>query len=240
MFELKDYRCPDCGMEIRDGLTDGQVFDCANCRRRYRVLLDESVAQAGFVPLEAAAVQEPLWLPRGSVRAIATLVTAGCSWVLMIFGRPVPGYLFGLLLTIIGYYFGFRQKVKGTGGRILDASSQAPEPLNLPGGTIRLMLIGGFGICAFIVAARDRLTAPEYLEFFIILAGLIVGYFFARLSSGTVGGTVGNVINHAKGLIVLTATVRLAVLLFGEGYAEQPHLGLALACVISFYFGSRS
>jgi len=240
MFELKTYRCPDCGMEIREGLVDGQVFDCANCRRKYRVLLDSSSSQAGFVPMEAAAVQEPLGLPKGSIRAIATLTTAGCCWALMLLEKPTPGYLLGLLLTVIGYYFGFRQRVKAAGSRILDASTSVQEPLNLPGGTIRMMLIGGFGVCAFLLAARGRFIMPEYLEFFIILAGLVGGYFFARLFAGTVAGAVRNIINHAKGLIVLVATIRLAVLLLAGGYLDQPHLGLALACIISFYFGSRS
>ena len=204
------------------------------------MLLDESSDRAGFVPLEVASVQEPLGLPKGSIRAIATLTTAGCCWALMLLDKPTPGYVLSLLLTIIGYYFGFRQRVKGAGSRILDASASVQEPLNLPGGTIRMMLIGGFGVCAFILAARGRFVMPEYLEFFIILAGLVGGYFFARLFTGTVGGATGNIVNHAKGLIVLVATVRLAVLLLGGAYVEQPHLGLSLACIISFYFGSRS
>lgn len=37
MFELKVYRCPNCGAEIRDELSDGQEYDCFNCRRLSRL-----------------------------------------------------------------------------------------------------------------------------------------------------------------------------------------------------------
>lgn len=240
MFELRAYRCPNCGAEIREELTDGQRFDCLNCRRSFRVLLDESTHKAGFVPLDAAVVREPLNLPRGSVRATATLAAAGCCWILVLVNAPVPGYLLSLLLTVIGYYFGFRQKLKRAQSRILDASATAQEPLNLPGGSIRMVLIVGFAVCAVVLWARRQMADPTYLEFFIVLAGLVAGYFFARLFSGTVGTTLGNLINHAKGVLVLVATVALAVLLLGGLYADQPQLGLTLACLISFYFGSRS
>jgi hypothetical protein len=240
MFELKAYRCPNCGAEIREELTDGQQFDCLNCRRAFRVLLDESTEKVGFVPLDTVVVREPLNLPRGSVRAIATLATAGCCWILIFANAAVPGYLLSLLLTVIGYYFGFRKKLKRAQSRILDASSRAQEPLNLPGGSIRMVLILGFAVCAVVLWARRQIADSAYLEFFIVLAGLVAGYFFARIFSGTIGSSMGNLINHAKGVLVLVATVALAALLLGGLYTDQPQLGLTLACMISFYFGSRS
>ncbi|MEN6334832.1 MAG: hypothetical protein ABFE01_11265 [Phycisphaerales bacterium] len=184
-------------------------------------------------------IQEPLGLPKGSVRAIATLVTAGCSWGLLFTGGPVPDYVLDLLLTIIGYYFGFRHKAREAGGRVSETSVKSPKPLGLPGGTIRMMLIAGFGVSTAILYSRGQLGSPAYLEFFLILAGLIAGYFFSRLFAGIAGSRTGRLINHAKGLIVLFATIQLAVLLLA-GHAMQSPLGLAMACLISFYFGSRS
>ncbi len=179
-------------------------------------------------------------MPKGSIRAIATLVTAGCSWGLLFTGGPVPDYVLDLLLTIIGYYFGFRQKVRETGGRVSDASVRAPEPLGLPGGTIRMMLIAGFGISTRdsfrarttrIVGLRGVLSHPGGPDRRVLLLCL------SRRRSRAVARAV--LINHAKGVIVLIATVQLAVLLL-RGHAEQSHLGLTMACIISFYFGSRS
>jgi len=178
-------------------------------------------------------------MPKGSIRAIATLATAGCTWGLLFTGRPVPDYVLDLLLAVIGYYFGFRRKVREAGGQASDAPAKAAEPLGLPGGTIRMMLVGGFGISALILYSRGQLGSSAYLEFFLILAGLIAGYFFSRLFAGMADSRVGRMINHAKGLFVLFATIQLAVLLLA-GHAEQSPLGLAMACTISFYFGSRS
>ena len=240
MFELLTYRCPDCGVEIHESLSDGQRFECLNCHRPYRVLLDESTSKVGFVPLDTVPVQEPLHLPRGSVRAIATLGAAGCCWVLMLSDRTVPGYLLSLLLTIIGYYFGFRQKLRSAQSHILDASARVQEPLNLPGGSIRLLLVLGFAVCGVVLAMRRRLINPAYLEFFLVLAGLVAGYFFARLFTGTRDTALSNLVNHAKGLLVLAATVALAIVLLTGHQFGVPHLGLTLACAISFYFGSRS
>ncbi|UCD50961.1 MAG: hypothetical protein JSW27_25985 [Phycisphaerales bacterium] len=240
MFELVTYRCPDCSAEIHESLSDGQRFECLGCHRSYRVLLDESTSKVGFVSLDTTRVQEPLHLPRGSVRAIATLGVAGCCWVLMLSDRAVPGYLLGLLLTIIGYYFGFRQMLRSAQSHILDASAQIQEPLNLPGGSIRLLLVLGFAVCGVVLALRHRFINPAYLEFFIVLAGLVAGYFFARLFTGTRDAALDNLVNHAKGLLVLAATVALAIVLLTGHQFGVPHLGLTLACAISFYFGSRS
>ncbi|MBN2128003.1 MAG: zinc ribbon domain-containing protein [Sedimentisphaerales bacterium] len=240
MFELQTYRCPDCGAEIREKLTDGQQFDCPGCHRAYRVLLDTSSPRAGFVPIDSRAAQEPLGLPRGSVRAVATLATAGSAWILILAEQPVPGYVLSLLLTIIGYYFGFRQKLRGAESRILDASARIQEPLYLPGGSIRLLLIVGFAACGVLLAARRQMTDPVYLEFFIILAGLVGGYFFARLFAVNLATPVAGFVNHLKGAVVLGATIALAALLLIGLYPDRAHLGLGLACAISFYFGSRS
>lgn len=237
--KMTSYCCPDCGAEIRGTVAEGRQLDCVNCHRQFRVLLNTTGGRANLIPIQPTTVREPLGLPKGSIRAIATLGTAGCSWGLMLTGGTVPDYVLGLLLAIIGYYFGFRQKDRGTGGPAPDAS-RTPEPLGLPGGTIRMMLIGGFGISTMVLYSRGQLGSPQYLEFFLILAGLIAGYFFSRLFAGVAGSHIGILINHAKGLIVLVATVQLVVLLLSGGHAEHPQVGLALACVISFYFGSRS
>ena len=82
--------------------------------------------------------------------------------------------------VLSAFHFGFRRKSKSAQSRILDASARVQEPLNLPGGSIRLILILGFAGCAVVLWARRQIINPAYLEFFIILAGLVAGYFPAR------------------------------------------------------------
>jgi hypothetical protein len=77
----------------------------------------------------------------------------------------------------------------------------------------------------------------QYVEFYAILAGLVVGYIFGR-AVRPLRDNIENMVNHAKGTVVLIAAAGLFAVLMGE--ADKSYVGLGLACVISFYFGSRS
>ncbi len=240
MFELEAYRCPECRTTIQEELVDGAELICSGCGRIFHVLREASTDSIGFVPSGAGAVVEPLYLPQGSVRALATFVLAGGCWVLMLSGRRVPDYLLSLLLTMIAYYFGFRKKASSAQSRIYDAAANADAPLFLPAGMIRFALIGGFAVCGMILYAAGKMGQMKFLEFYAILLGLVVGYIFGKVLAPLRGTTLGNQINHIKGVAVLGASLWLFVLLMAERGVEGNHLGLGLACVISFYFGSRS
>jgi len=240
MFERRIYQCPSCGSGIRQDLADVNEFVCAVCGRRFRVLMTDGAAEVGFVEVTAAEIPEPLSLPKGSIRAIVTLGTSVSSWILMFRGDDVPEYLLSLLLAIIGYYFGFRKKMKAADSRILDASAETQEPLFLPSGLIRWFLIGGFAAAAVALHARGELVELEYVGFFAVLAGLVAGYFFAKLLAAIETTSFCIFVNHLKGVVALASAAFLALLLLSGHYSEYPIAGLALASIISFYFGSRS
>jgi hypothetical protein len=120
------------------------------------------------------------------------------------------------------------------------AAAPAAEPLWLPSGVIRKLLIAGVAGTVAWLAVKGRLLAePRHLRFCIILAGLIVGHFFGRFVrlSGAARGAIG----HVKGVVGLLVAAALAVL-FGLGKdASLPPLTVTLLCaVVSFYFGSRT
>ena len=240
MYDKTFYYCPHCEAIVRDDLTDGGKFTCHVCGKRFSVMLDASSGKAGFVELTTREVPEPLYLPRGSIRALSTMALAGSSWVMILWGQEVPQYLFGLLLGTIAYYFALRQKLKAAQSRILDASAKAQAPLFLPSGVIRAFLIGGFMVSGYVLLERGLLLEMKYLEFFIILAGLVVGYVFGRLFNRSEGSLFYIYVNHLKGLAVLVAAACLAYLMIGGGHEQHPRLAMALASAISFYFGSRS
>ena len=240
MFELITYRCPHCDAEIRKTIKDAEELTCTACQSCFTVMLDEKSGKAALIGANEQNIREPLSLPRGSIRAIATLCLAFSCWLLVLRGLDVPTYLLSLLLTIIGYYFGFRKKVKAAQSKIFDASAKTEEPLFLPGGFIRFVLIVGFAITAVILYAKGRLFKSEYLEFFVILCGLILGYLCARLFSHTQSQAIYNSINHLKGAIVLVAVLCLSSLFITARYADNMYTALSLSCIVSFYFGSRS
>lgn len=239
MFEQTVYKCPSCGSFIRQKLTDDEEIQCASCRRHFRVLLDDSSGKAGLIDLTAKNVPEPLYLPKGSIRALVTLVMTGTACLAAISGQAIPPHLLDLLLAIVAYYFGFRHKAKAADSRIVDASSRAKAPLMLPGGVIRTALTLGFAVVAIVLHSQGKLLQPEIFGFVAILGGLIVGYYFGRLIAPMRESAAGIALNHAKGLVVIVSALVLSVLTLTGAQAPE-HLELILAAVVSFYFGSRS
>ena len=203
-------------------------------------MLDRDTGKAGFIEITDKKVPEPLFLPKGSIRAMVTIAMAVSCWILIFTGKVVPGYLLSLLLAIIGYYFGFRKKMKAAESRILDASAEEEEPLSLPHGFIRSFIAIGFLVSGIVLCFLVKSKELKYLEFFLILFGLILGYFFARMFSGFEGGPLHILINHLKAVLVLGATAYLAYLLLTGTHGQLKYASLVLSCVITFYFGSRS
>jgi hypothetical protein len=203
-------------------------------------MLDEDAGKAGFIEIRERPIPEPLFLPRGSIRAMVTVVSALAAWVMITAGQLVPGYHLNLLLAILGYYFGFRITMKAAQSHILDATARKEDPLFLPPGLIRLFLIGGFLFAGGVLWKRGELAYFAYAEFFIILAGLIGGFIFAKFSSGWKEAPGYILFNHLKGAVVLLAAGTLAVLLLTDLHEAHRYTGLLLAAVVSFYFGSRS
>jgi len=52
--------------------------------------------------------EEPLGLPKGSVRALIAIAITVSVVVAMFLGIEVPGEVFGFTASIIGFYFGAR------------------------------------------------------------------------------------------------------------------------------------
>ena len=241
MFEKTVLHCPRCGYEIREEIEGGKLFTCSLCSGRFRVMVDEEAGRAAFYEEAARQLPEPLYLPRGSIRALTALTMAASCWVRILTGRDVPGSLLSLLLTIVGYYFGFRTKVKAAGSRIFDPSVKAREPLGLPAGVIRWILIAGFVASGLVLFGRGRLGEAKYLEFFLVMGGLIAGQLFGRLSRPLRETPTGVAINHLKGVAVLAVAALLMLHFIAGLFAGMPAPAAAVLCaVVSFYYGSRT
>lgn len=233
--------CPKCGTLLDGVADDGAQVSCPACHRSFQLLIDEASGEMVLLALGAGkAKPEPLFLPKGSVRATVTITCAVSCWYLIFTDQNVPTHLFGLLLAIIGYYFGFRQRVQAGDERAFAVSKAKEEPLFLPRGFIRLFLIVGFAASAVTLYARGRLGELEYLEFGVILAGLIVGHLFAKLLSGCGARLVEIIVDQIKGLLAIAAAGTLAYLIASGAHEESARLALLCSAAITFYFGSRS
>jgi DNA-directed RNA polymerase subunit RPC12/RpoP len=235
------YSCPHCGEQITRMPDPRAGYTCPRCRVRYRVMVDEQTHSAAFVDESTRPVREPLGLPRGSIRSVITLAMTVTCAVLVARGQDVPGALCSLLLTIIGFYFGFRMKSATLSDRVYDPAAMRQQPLNLPGGAIRRVLILAFLAMGVFLAYRGRLwDVVDHLELFVILAGLVAGYYFAKLA-GLGGSGLREAVGHLKAALgLLMAAVLVFVFISGRDQTLGDRTVVVLCATISFYFGSRT
>jgi hypothetical protein len=242
MYEKDMLLCPDCGHEAPRQLHDRNRFACPACHSRFKVIDDDETGRPALIDDHLSDLPEPLGLPRGSVRAIVSLATALACWLLVLVGQDVPAYLLSLLLTIIGYYFGFRADARMPEGQIYTQASQ--RPLFVPRGGIRRFLIAGLVVAGIVLLIRGRMADVKYLQFFLILTGLVAGYAFARVFALIDTRAIHIMSAHAKGLAVLAVTAWLLVLLATgactDTVGSEALTPIMLCAVISFYFGSRT
>lgn len=227
--------------------------------RQYKTSVDREnrAARLGGMKTraEAAAAErvppEPLRLPRGSVRAMVTLLVASACLVVFLRRQPVPGSLLELALATVAYYFALRRTsgakplavpyAEGGSAQYSRTSSTGAAPLYMPSGVIRWLLIVGFAVGAGALVMQGRMADVELLGFYTIMAGLVGGYLFARAASG-VGRSAGAMVlfNDLKALGVLVAALALGGTTMLGAAPEYPYVVMGLSAVVSFYFGSRS
>lgn len=189
---------------------------------------------------------DPLRLPRGSVRALVTLVLLGTFWTLVLLGteaspdaegREIPPILGYLVLLIVGYYFGarsgpVREDVRG--------------PLFLPRGTIRAIIIGGSCVAGYFSWSAGRLRLAAEDPSFIVLAcagALLLGFLIRKAADLISRGKASKPrrwFENVKSVLVLMATAVVALLSVFQ--LEDPgtdNFLLVAGAIVGFYFGSR-
>jgi len=54
-------------------------------------------------------VTKPLWMPRGSVRAMLALTAMGGSVYAVLQGMALPGWMIAVVGTVVAFYFSARK-----------------------------------------------------------------------------------------------------------------------------------
>jgi hypothetical protein len=234
--------CPRCGDEVQYTLSHGGEYTCPLCRAQYAILLDEKTGEAAFVEPARPSAGEPLGLPKGSIRAAIALGLLGTATLLGVAGREVPDELLSLLLTVIGFYFGFRTTASALSDRVYDPFAAREQPLYMPGGVIRKLMIAAVIVLGFALGARGVLWQdPTYAEFFFTIAGLIAGHLFGRYLAGEPGSAQRKVIGHVKAMACLCVAALLVALFLTDTHRTLPTTVVLLLCAtVSFYYGSRT
>ena len=149
----------------------------------------------------------------------------------------VCGKVFGPW-TLAYHLFGVENFLIGT---LDDPAATREQPLRLPAGVIRTVLVLSFVVAGVTLATRGRLTSVmTHLEFFFILTGLLVGHYFARTARGGSRRTRA-MIAHVSGAVGLIIAGTLMWVFLSDAFLHMPPwVVIALCGTVSFYFGSRS
>ncbi len=202
-----------------------------------------------------ATANHAFGLPAGSIRGLLAIIVFVAIWSLMIRmpDQAVPSYLQNLMFIILGHYFATRAAHKHFARKVALAEAEGrplePNPLYLPNGSIRLILILGFIAVGIFLAVQSQWWINNELSqsgITLILAagfllGVLRGYFFKRERRW---------LEDVRATISLAAATALLLMVFG--YLSIPEIeGLraiaikfryeeVLAAIVGFYFGSKT
>jgi hypothetical protein len=200
--------------------------------------------------------------PAGSVRALMALIVFGALWVFLVRSpdQEVPEYLKDILFIILGHYFAVRSQSRSLSmGRDGADEELGPPPLYLPRGSVRLLLVAGFGVTAFLLYRQGRLLAigqnPAVVTL-LLTFGFILGVVLRQVVAQLTGRDrrLPRLVEDVRALLSLAAAVFLVVVLWDRFLPGSPGWGLegmnlglgrigpphVAAAIVGFYFGSRS
>ncbi|HYS70891.1 MAG TPA: hypothetical protein VEM95_00545 [Thermoplasmata archaeon] len=191
---------------------------------------------------------QPLGLPRHSVRATLALLLCGTLWYLALTERKIPDILWESGLLVVAFYFGVRSTAPAA--PVATAATTAdhvggPQPLYLPRGSIRtVLLLGFFGIVAF-DWYKGRTLPDTMILILQVLTSYVAGFVLSSI-------LIWRARRGAKP-IRLVATLRHLIAIGSLGIVAamcgtfvlgtptwMPNIPENfLAWTVAFYFGSR-
>jgi hypothetical protein len=193
-----------------------------------------------------------LGMPAGSIRALLALGILGLLW-LLVFVSPeqkLPQtfiYLQMLMLLAIAHFFTAH-------GRTIKGASEERSPLGLPGGTIRLLILVGYGGQAYYLWHHQReFDLPAQGPFLLLLALLgtmfLLGHVWSWLILGLSGGQRPPWMADIEAWLALLALICMVIAAFIHlinptlpDYLRSDglYLMVIMSAIVGFYFGARS
>ena len=205
-------------------------------------------APATSASTSPASAVPPLNLPVGSVRALITLAVLGTVWAQLVRSIPVNDVLQNTLLLVLGYFFG----THATGtmapadglARKLDGEDDPHSPLYLPSGTIRLLIVVGFGAVAFKLFQDGKVHSEQDLPpVFTLVASFLGGgaskIGFRRMAS-MIAQSFLNKVGHAMALTTLGVVLAYCGAIALGHEADLPaKFATGFMAIVGFYLGRR-
>ena len=197
-----------------------------------------------------APVRPPLGLPRGSVRAIVTLMIVAVVIVLTVREEPLTALLAETLMVALAHYFTSRRLIKLPPDvkRKLEADGileHEPHPLYLPQHAVRVIIVLAFmGLAAWLIR-EEKIWKPDVLSTLVVVFAYFLGVILSSIllwrSKRTLAGTQTLVWwEDLKAVAVMLAIAGLlTAYLLGQQAALPDWFANGTFGLILFYFGSR-
>ena len=139
--------------------------------------------------LPARRTRHALGLPAGSIRAILALSILGLLW-LMVWKQHTAAtttelpvafiYLQFLMVLILAHFF-------SSHGHSIGSHLSGGSPLGLPAGTIRFLLLVGYGgLAYFLYHFHPEFEPPPQASVFLLLAMLLSAFFIGHYLTRTI------------------------------------------------------
>jgi hypothetical protein len=179
----------------------------------------------------------PLGLPRGSIRALLTLMIVAVVIAQLVRGEKIDVLWTETLMIAMAHYFASRRFIRLPPEVIKRLINEGyieleARPLYLPSHSIRVILIVSFVGVGIFLYRQGRLFEPQALSILGVVLAYLLGVF-VRVRS--VGGW-----EDAKAFIVLAVMlVTSTAYLLGYGTSVPQTLRAATLGLVLFYFGSR-
>jgi len=138
---------------------------------------------------------EPLGMPRGTIRALNTLLIVTIPFNYLFLGEEIPGMITNAIFILMAFYFQTRKSGKEKLKRVvkyvknpelLDKEEEPPKhPLYLPKFTVRISLVvilSAIIVINYLGPNVSFETTNTLLDILIIISSYIVGAFFRNIS----------------------------------------------------------
>jgi hypothetical protein len=204
-----------------------------------------------------AMPRHALGMPPGSVRALLALMVVMLVCALMLIPphdpnnpTPIPAYLLFLTFLILGHYFASRGNTRGQ----TDAWNR--QPLNLPRGCIRLLLLASLTATTIYRFSSDPTGFEKQLDASVKSLGempilpvvLLASFFVGALLRMLIGQHPPAWFQDIEAWVSLIAVLLMAVatlihLVIKPSLSQDLNLSVwecILSAVVAFYFGERS
>lgn len=198
-------------------------------------------------------LRAPLGIPRGSIRALLTILVVGFIVMQTAEKRPIGLLWSETLMIMLAHYFTSRRFVELPRElrEQLEAEGKIPQdanPLYLPRHSIRGLIVLAFAGLGWYLYSQGRLLDQGSLT----ILGPVAGYFLGILAKVVVGlfrkeGAVkpANWWDDLKALttlLIVAATIAVEVANYGDRLPwglTQEQLESTMLTLVLFYFGSR-